>query len=165
MARTSIVEAIGPLLAHYDREEQPVFVAAGERLAAQRYRLWADEVSNGSDREALRSCATREEEIANRIDALHPCAADLHARIDRENPDLQDRYTSIFDGLSLPEQFAVQAEGERAGAATWRAFARDCTDEAHRKEYLACAQLEEQSAEILERLVALFTHDNTEDRR
>ena len=50
-------------------------------------------------------------------------------------------------------QFRIQAQGERLGAATWRALARQEESRAARETYLACAELEEASALVLEALL------------
>ena len=50
-------------------------------------------------------------------------------------------------------QFRIQANGERLGAATWRAFAKQESSSAARDTYLACAELEEASAVVLESLL------------
>ena len=59
---------------------------------------------------------------------------------------------AIFADRPLAEQFAIQAAGERLGAATWRALAGLRPDEVGREALLACAPLEEASALFLESL-------------
>jgi hypothetical protein len=56
--------------------------------------------------------------------------------------------------LPLPHQFTIQAQGERLGAATWRAFARHTEVPSVRDTFLVCAELEEQSATVLEAILA-----------
>ena len=104
MPRPTLIEALGPIIAQYSREQLPVFAAAAERLAA-------------------------------------------------DHPDLRERYWTIFEGLELAEQFAAQAAAERTGADTWRVFAAESTGTAAEPEYLACAKLEERSADTLDRLI------------
>jgi hypothetical protein len=153
MPRPTLIEALGPIIAQYSREQLPVFAAAAERLAAERYRHWARLVAGDSARAALIDCAEREEEIARRVSALHEGSAALQEQIAADHPDLRERYWTIFEGLELAEQFAAQAAAERTGAETWRAFAAECADTAAEPEYLACATLEEQSAATLDRLI------------
>jgi hypothetical protein len=154
MPRPTFLEVIGPIFAQFPREQQPLFAAAAERLAAQRYRQWAQEVGNETARDDLLACAGREEEIADRVDKTHDSPTLVHEQLAREHPDLRERYWSIFDGLSRAEQFAEQAAAERLGAETWRGFAAECTSSPQESVYLACALLEEESATVLERLVA-----------
>ena len=153
MPRPTLIEALGPIIAQYSREQLPVFAAAAERLAAERYRHWAKLVASESARAALIACAEREEEIARRVSALHEGSAALQAQMAADHPDLRERYWTIFEGLELAEQFAAQAAAERTGADTWRAFAAENTGTAAKPEYLACAKLEERSADTLDRLI------------
>ena len=148
--RASVVEVLGPLLQAWPAEEQPALVALAERVAAGRYRLWAETVDAPELRTLLLSCAAREEEIAKRVEALHPGSAETQARFREKHPDLEERYASVFEGLALGEQWAVQAEAERAGAGLWRSFAEAGGPETE-ETFRSCAPLEEQNAEALER--------------
>ncbi len=103
--------------------------------------------------ERLLACAAREEDIATRVEAQTPGAADLQARAMAEHAELADRYAALFSGRTLPEQFAMQARAERAGAATWRALASG-SGGVSAQTVLACAELEETSAAELESLIA-----------
>ncbi len=147
-----LAELVGPLLAPLPREEQPAIIALAERVAAGRYRAWAEEVTSDEITERLLACAAREEDIATRVEAQTPGAADLQARAMAEHAELADRYAAIFSGRTLPEQFALQARAERAGAATWRALA-GASSGAVAQTFLACARLEETSAAVLESLI------------
>jgi hypothetical protein len=101
----------------------------------------------------LLACAKREEEIAGRAEALFPDAAAIQSEILAKHPDLADVNRSLFAGRPLKVQFRIQANGERLGAATWRAFAKQESSSAARDTYLACAELEEASAVVLESLL------------
>jgi len=148
----SIGEAIAPVLARVPREQQPLLIALAERLAAERYRSWAAEISEASGRTQLLACAEREEEIARRVEALFPDAAPVQEDLLAKHPEVAELNRTLFAGLPLAHQFAIQAAGERLGAATWRAFARRETDAARSEVLLACAGLEEESALVLEAL-------------
>ena len=148
----SVGEALAPLLARVPREQQPLLIALAERLAAERYRSWAGEVSDPAQRAQLLACAEREEEIARRVEALHPGAAAIQRELLAKHPEAAEINRSLFAGRPLAQQFAIQAQGERLGAATWRAFARDEADAGRRDTLLACAELEEASALVLEAL-------------
>ena len=76
--------------------------------------------------------------------------ADLLAK----HPDVEQSYRELFQGHPVGDQYAIQADGERLGAATWRAFAGNTDREDARRVFLECAELEEASAAVLESLVA-----------
>jgi hypothetical protein len=149
----NIGAAIAPVLQRVPREQQPLLIAFAERLAAERYRGWAGKVDDADQKAALLACAAREEEIASRIERLYPRAESTQQDLLAANPDLLDINSKLFASLTLEQQFRVQAQGERLGAATWRAFAKHATEDAASDVFLACALLEEESAELLESLV------------
>jgi hypothetical protein len=141
---------IGPFLQRVAQEQRPLLIAVAERMAADRYRAWAREVTDPPRSARLLACADREEEIARRVEALYPEAASVQRDILASNPDLEDLNRSLFAGRPLDQQFAIQARGERLGAATWRAFAHDEKNPAAHDTFLGCAGLEEESAAVLE---------------
>ena len=69
-----------------------------------------------------------------------------------KHPDLEAINRELFAGRLLEEQFAIQARGERLGAATWRSLAKRSEAESERQTFLGCALLEEESAAYLESL-------------
>jgi hypothetical protein len=149
----SVGQAIAGVLQRIPRDEQPLLIALAERLAAARYRSWAAEPVYEPRRSALLACAAREEDIATRVEALYPDAAKTQDGILRANPDLEEVNRTLFAGRPLPQQLAIQAQGERLGAATWRSFARHDKDQSHTAVFLACAELEEASAVVLEQIL------------
>ncbi len=149
-----IASIIGPVLQRLAPEEQPLLVALAERLAADRYREWARRATDPSDAAGLRACAGREEEIAARVEALFADPAAVQRDILGRNPDLEEINRALFAGRPLEQQLTIQARGERLGAATWRAFARQTTDPRARETFAGCAALEEESAAFLESLLA-----------
>jgi hypothetical protein len=151
-ALPNVAEILAPLLARVSRDHQPLLLAIAERMAAERYRRWASRVTIPQQEVDLLACAVREEEIASRIEGLYPDASAIVRDILSNNPDLQEINHGIFDGRPLEEQFTIQAQGERLGAATWRAFAQTASD-ASTRVFLACAELEEASALVLETLI------------
>jgi hypothetical protein len=148
-----LTELVGPALAGLAPEEQPAIIALAERIAAGRYRAWAEQIGDGAARATLLACAEREDEIASRVEARVPGAAAVQAAAQAAHPRLAEGYAALFAGLSLPEQLSLQAGAERVGAATWRNLAGAAADP-DRRVYLACAELEEASADALETLVA-----------
>ncbi len=151
--RPNIAEILGPILQRVPAEHRPLLLAIAERRAAARYRDWASGSTDEGHRARLRACADREEEIARRVEDLYPEAAVLQRGMFADHPDLEEVNRTIFAGRPLPEQFRTQAEGERLGAATWRAIAEHASAEA-RRTFLACAELEEASAAVLESILS-----------
>ena len=133
----NLAEIFRPALERVALEQRPLLIALAERLAADRYREWA----NAAGAESVR------------IEALHPGAEASQREILEKNPDLQQLNRSLFEGRPVSQQYAIQAQGERLGAATWRSIAQQQTDPSAREVYLACAVLEEESALVLETLL------------
>ena len=150
----NIAAVLASVLVHVPREQQPLLIAFAERLAAERYRGWATEPEAAAIRAQLLVCADREEEIARRIESLYPDAATVQRVVVEGNPDLLEVNRKLFAGRPLVEQFRTQAEGERLGAATWRAFGAHAKDAAARDVFAGCAGLEEESAAVLEKFIA-----------
>lgn len=146
-----IASVLGQLMQRVPPGQQQLLMALAERMAADRYRAWAADVDD-QRRAALLACAAREEEVARRVESLHADAAVVQAGIRDENPDLAALAHSFFARFPLEEQFAIQAQAERLGAATWRSLAKRQPDAAVRDLFLTCAALEEESAAVLESL-------------
>jgi hypothetical protein len=144
--------ALAPLLARVPREQQPLLIALAERLAAERYRGWAERVAPARRGELL-ACATREEEIAAKVETLFPQAKAIQQDLLAKHPGLPELNRTLFEGRPLADQLTIQSRGERLGAATWRSFARGEADAVRRDTLLACAVLEEASAVVLESLL------------
>jgi hypothetical protein len=149
----SVASVLGPVLQRVPPAEQPLLIAIAERLAADRYRAWADEPFLAGRRSDLLACARREEDIAGRVEALYPGAAEIQRAILARHTDLPAINRDLFAGRALDRQLAIQAEGERLGAATWRAFAAADADPARAAVFRACATLEEESAGVLEAIL------------
>lgn len=148
-----IAAVLADILARVPRPQQPLLIALAERLAADRYRAWAEQVAEADPKADLIACAGREEEIAERIESLYPNARSLQQDLLAANPDLLEINETLFAPLPREQQFRLQAQGERLGAATWRAFAEHATDTRAKDAFLGCAPLEEQNAEALEKLL------------
>ena len=65
----NIAEFVAPLLERISPEQRPLLIAIAERMAAQRYRGWAEASEQASLRSELLACADREEEIASQVEA------------------------------------------------------------------------------------------------
>ncbi|HKA28363.1 MAG TPA: hypothetical protein VKH82_03235 [Candidatus Binatia bacterium] len=145
-----VAAVVGPMLQRVPREHRPLLIAVAERLAAVRYRAWASEVGDSVRASRLSACADREEEIARRIESLYADASSIQRDLVAKHPELDEVNRSLFAGRPLHDQFAIQARGERVGAATWRYFAERAETAAARDQFLLCADLEEESAGFLE---------------
>jgi hypothetical protein len=152
-ALPNVGDVLAPVLARVAEGDRPLLIAIAERMAADRYRGWAAEPAYRAQADALRACAAREEDIARRIEGLYADAAARARDLVAANPDLAAINRTLFAGRPLPEQLAIQAAGERLGAATWRSFAKREDDPRRREVLLACAPLELASAEVLESIL------------
>ena len=141
-----------PILEQLPAEHRPVLLAMLERGAAKRYRQWAEGAADASERDGLVACAAREESIATAAEALVPNAAEILATFAVHLPALRDAFTQVYGNKSRLEQLAVQAAGERVGAAIWRRFAATA-DPPAKATFLRCAELEEESADFLDELL------------
>jgi hypothetical protein len=149
----NVAEILAGLLRNVDPKLQPFLLAKLERLAAQRYRTWANDHPDQSVREGLLACADREEEIARRVESLEPNASAIQDKLLSDHPELLDLNRTLFEGRPLKVQFAMQAEGERAGAAAWRAYAAGASDPSARELLLSCSALEQANADFLQTLL------------
>jgi hypothetical protein len=148
-----IAAVVAPVLQRVPRAHRPLLIAVAERLAAVRYRAWANEMRDPDHASRLSACADREEEIARRVESLYQDASAIQRDLVAKHPELDAVNQSLFAGRPLDDQFTIQARGERVGAATWRYFAGHAETDAARDQFLTCADLEEESAACLESLL------------
>lgn len=149
----NVAELLSVVLRTVDPQIQPLLLASLERLAATRYRAWAGAHPDPSARDGLMACADREDEIARRVESLDPNAAAIQDKLLTDHPELLDLNRTLFEGRPLKDQFAMQAQGERAGAAAWRAYAAAATDPLAGELLQSCAPLEEENAAFLQTLL------------
>ena len=140
---------LGPVIEAVGQRSLPAVLSALERTAAARYRAWAQACPAG-EREGLLACAAREVEIAERMEKLLPAHDDDRAALDANIPKAREAYAGVFDGLHLHDQWRIQADAERQGAAAWRGLAGQLDGTAIRDELETCARLEEITADHLE---------------
>jgi hypothetical protein len=148
----NIAVILAGVLRNIDPKLQPMLLAKVERLAAERYRIWASEHADQTTRDGSLACADREEEIARRVESLEQDAAAIQDKLLSDHPGLLDLNRTLFEGRPLKVQFAIQAEGERAGAAAWRAYAAAALDTSVQELLLSCSRLEQTNADFLQRL-------------
>jgi hypothetical protein len=151
--RPSVADVLGPILLGLAPPLRLRFLALLERRAAERYAGWASTVEDAHHVDGFLACARRETEIATLVEALVPAAEDEAATFAALMPRVDALTRDLFAG-PVREQLAVQAAGERAGAATWRAAAERRDAPALRDALLRCAALEEESATFLDGLLA-----------
>lgn len=112
----------GELLAEHlgavPAEAYPYLLSQLERTAASRYREWADAVP--SHRDGIMQCAAREDEIADRVEALFPPSAEHRALVADIIPKAKATYYSAFEPYTPVEQMTIQANAERQGANAWQ---------------------------------------------
>lgn len=150
----SIVEAFEPLLPKLAPEEIPMMIALLERLAADKYRGWAQEVLEPIEQAGLLACAAREEEIAGFIESLEPDANARANELNKRFPDLQARYDSVMTGRSRSDQLRVQSEGELGGADYMHQFAAGSAGAVSAR-FLSLACCEEANSRFLAALIGL----------
>lgn len=149
----NIAEILAGALRSIDPKLQPMLLARLERLAAERYRTWASDHADQSVRDGLLACADREEEIARRVESLEPNASAIQDKLLSDHPELVDLNRTLFEGRPLKVQFAMQAEGERAGAAAWKAYAAASPVPSVRNLLESCSALEQANADFLQSLL------------
>ena len=145
-------ELLGEFIASVPPESMPRFLARLERGAADRYRAWAAALPDHAD--VLLECAASEEQIAIRVDALYAAIPEHLAAIEAALPKAIDVYYSVFDGLPVTQQLALQAAAERQGSQAWQNLKHDGLSTAHIAELDALTALEVTSAERVEALLA-----------
>jgi len=149
----NVAEILSGVLRNIDPRLQPFLLAKLERLAALRYRTWARDHPDSSVKEGLLACADREEEIARRVESLEPNASAIQDKLLSDHPEVLDLNHTLFDGRPVKVQFAMQAEGERAGAAAWRAYAAGASDPSVQELLQSCSPLEQANADFLQVLL------------
>ncbi len=149
----SIAEAFEPLLPDLSPEEIPMIIALLERLAADKYRGWAEDTDDSIERTGLLACAAREDEIAEFIESLEADASVKTAELNTRFPDLLARYDSIMTGRTRSEQLRIQAEGELGGADYMRQFS-EASEGAVAARFASLASCEESNSRFLSVLIA-----------
>jgi len=119
--RSIDIPKFGELLAEHlggvPAEAYPYLLSQLERTAAARYRQWAEDVP--SHREGLLGCAAREDEIADRVEAMFPPTDGHRALVAEIIPKAKATYYSAFEPYTPVEQMFIQANAERQGANAW----------------------------------------------
>ncbi len=113
-------ELLAEHLAGVPAEAYPYLLSQLERTAADRYRQWAEDVPG--HREGILQCAAREDEIADRVEAMFPPSAEHRALVGEIIPKAKATYYAAFEAYTPVEQMTIQANAERQGANAWQAL-------------------------------------------
>jgi hypothetical protein len=142
---------LGELIVSIPDASRAGFVARLERTAAERYRGWAEQSEQYAD--GLRACANREDEIADRVEKLFQVQTEDRDLVAEVLPRARALYYETFDAHSLEDQWIIQAHAERQGSKVWEGYAAQAEDESARKELVAIAQLEVESAVYIDEIL------------
>jgi len=138
-------ELLAEHLAQVPPEGLPYMLSQLERSAAARYRGWAADVPE--HREGLLACSDREDEIADRVEAMFPPSEEHRALVASLMPAAKATYYDVFDGLSAIEQMTLQEDAERQGANAWQGLKEGYPEKAAQLDELS--QIELGSADYL----------------
>jgi hypothetical protein len=144
-------ELLLPYIAAVPAQAVPNFLALLERGAAQRYREWADMLPE--HRDGLLECSSREDEIADIVQALFPLDDALQLEIEALLPPARDAYYAVFADMPVENQLAIQANAELQGAAAWRGMIDESTPAELQQSLQRCSQLEETSSAYLQEIL------------
>ncbi len=144
------IPKFGELLAEHlggvPAEAYPYLLSQLERTAAARYRQWADDVP--SHREGILQCALREDEIADRVEAMFPPSEEHRTLVGEVIPKAKATYYSAFEPYTPVEQMTIQANAERQGANAWQTLKAAYPDRADELDQLS--KIELSSADYLD---------------
>ena len=87
------------------------------------------------------------------MESLNPTASAIQNKLLSDNPELLELNRTLFLDRPLKVQFAMQAAGERAGAAAWKAFAAGASEPSAVELLQSCSPLEQANADFLESLL------------
>lgn len=127
----------------------PFLLSQLERTAADRYRGWAKDVP--AHEAGLLDCAAREDEIADRVEALFPPSDEHRALVLDVIPKAKATYYAVFEPYTPVEQMLIQANAERQGANAWQTMKALYPDQSDALDELS--KIEIGSADYLDELL------------
>ncbi|MEM9620292.1 MAG: hypothetical protein AAF993_01500 [Pseudomonadota bacterium] len=148
----SLLAALAPILDNMSADEAPLLLASLERMAAAKYRAWAESAEDAVERQGLLDCALREEAIAEFIESLNPDCDRQLRELAGKYPQAQELYDGVMEGQERSEQLRRQADGELGGAEFLLQFAA-ASDGAVAAQFEALACCEEANAKFLRALI------------
>ena len=146
----SFGELLSPQLSRIPDPARPGCLARLERSAAERYRGWAAELPE--HREGLLKCADREDEIADRIEAILPVPSEFEDLVSEVVPLAIAIYYQAFEPYDVWGQMTIQANAEKQGSMAWPAMIPLFPE--HADELNALSALELKSGEYLDALLS-----------
>ena len=145
-------ELLSPFISKVPDGTRPRFLALLERGAANRYRMWAEQLPEHSA--VLLECSESEDEIANRIEGSFALDEALRDELLAPLPQATQTYYDAFAPNDIWDQLRIQANAERQGANAWRSIASVHPDAQVIEVLHSCSALEELSADALDALIA-----------
>ncbi len=143
----------GELLAEHlggvPQEAYPYLLSQLERTAADRFRGWADDVP--AHREGILACAAREDEIADKVEAMFPPSDEHRELVAGIIPNAKATYYTAFENYTPVEQMTIQANAERQGAGAWQTLKALYPERADEMDELSAIEIS--SAEYLDELL------------
>jgi hypothetical protein len=143
-------EVLSEHLGGVPNEAYPYLLSQLERTAADRYRGWAQAVPEHAD--TLLDCAAREDEIADRVEAMFPPSQPHRELVDGIIPAAKQTYYAVFEGHTPFEQMTIQADAEKQGAGAWQRLKAAYPEHADALDKLSAIELE--SAACLDGLLS-----------
>ncbi|MEQ9450601.1 MAG: hypothetical protein RJQ07_03365 [Pseudomonadales bacterium] len=144
----------GELLAEHlsgvPQDAYPYLLSQLERTAAERYRMWAEQVPE--HRRGLLECAAREDDIADRVEVLFPPSEAHRALVGSIIPAAKETYYAAFEPYTPLEQMTIQANAERQGANAWQNLKAVYPQHAEQLDSLSAIELT--SADYLDEILA-----------
>lgn len=120
-------------------EALPYLLSQLERTAAARYRVWAEDAP--ALREGLLACACREDDIADRVEAMFPPTEEHRLLVADLMPAARETYYQVFDGLTPIEQMTIQEDAERQGADAWQGLKEAYPEQSDQFDELSAIEL------------------------
>jgi len=142
-------ELLAPHLSEVPPEALPYLLSQLERTAAARYRSWAEALPEHAA--GILECAAREDDIADRAEALFPPSGEHRALVAGIMPAAKDAYYAALDGYGPIEQMTIQENAERQGSGAWQNLKAAHPEKAEALDALSGIELE--SADYLQALL------------
>jgi hypothetical protein len=149
----NFADLLGEYLGSVPGEAFPYLLSQLERTAADRYRIWAEEVPE--HKEGLLKCAASEDEIADRAEAMFPPSHEHRDIVAGVFPDAKAVYYAVFEKYPPVQQMLIQANAERQGASAWELLKAAYPGQAEGLD--AMSALELSSADYLDELLPTLT--------
>lgn len=143
-------ELLAEHLGQVPPEVLPFMLSQLERSAAARYREWAEQVPG--HRQGLLECAAREDEIADRVEAMFPPTEQGRELVASLIPAARATYYEVFSDYSAIDQMTIQANAERQGANAWQGLKEAYPQLAAKLDELSAIEI--RSADYLDRVIA-----------